>query len=260
MAPARRDRTCAPHRMPGRRGCDSGGCPARWPPAAGRRGCGAASAGWPVCPGGAGAAGAPAEGAVRPARRTHGAARSLLPPQPPLGPPAGEGLPVSPAVASCFQHVLAASPPRRRSARGSPGQSRPPPPPPARPPPAPQPRPSASPARSRPHPQPAPPRCPPPAPGHAVLPVPRRVPRRDRREYPSPRPPRCRPRVPRLPPPAAPVPAAPRPLRPSPPPRPLFARNGPGAPGSSRAAGALVADFGRLLEAEPGVSHRLAAS
>lgn len=258
MAPGRRDRTCAPHRGPGRRGCVSGGCPVRWPRAAGRRGCGAASAGWPVCPGGAGAAGAPAEGAVRPARRTHGAARSLLPPQPPLGPPAGEGLPASPAVASCFQLVLAASPPvrswepwlraaSRRSRRRPLGPCQ-------RPSLAPRP---ARPARAR---SPRPHAAPPPAPGHAVLPVPRRVPRRDRREYPSPRPPRCPPRVPRLPPPAAPLPAAPRPLRPSPPPRPLFARNGPGARGSSRAAGALVAVFGRLVAAEPGVRRRLAAS
>lgn len=186
---------------------------------------------------------------MHPARRTHGAARSLLPPQPPLGPPAGEGLPASPTVASCFQHVLAAC---RRSGRERPGR---------------QPPAAAAAARSAPAGAPASPlgrhgplapavrasRRPTPVPGHAVLPVPRRVPRRDRREYPSPR-------LPRVPPPAAPLPAAPRPLRPSPPPRPLFARNGPGAPGSSRAAGPMVAVTGRLEAAEPEVDRRLAAS
>lgn len=45
-------------------------------------------------------------------------------------------------------------------------------------------------------------------PGHAVLPVPRRVPRRDRREYPCPGPPGSPPPVPLLPPAAATLPAA----------------------------------------------------
>lgn len=61
-------------------------------------------------PGHPGAAGGPAEGAVCPAPLTHGVSRSLLPPPPPLGPPAGEGLPASPTAASCFPHVFAAVP------------------------------------------------------------------------------------------------------------------------------------------------------
>uniref|UniRef100_A0A8I5NU22 Prolyl endopeptidase n=1 Tax=Papio anubis TaxID=9555 RepID=A0A8I5NU22_PAPAN len=99
-------------------------------------------------PGGAGAAGAPAEGAVRRAWRTLGTARSLLPPPPPLGPPAGEGLQASPTAASCFLHVL---PPRRQSVCASCGRE-----PPAPPLPAPQPRLAVSPARSGPLPKPAP--------------------------------------------------------------------------------------------------------
>lgn len=84
--------------------------PARWPRAGVRRGCSASPAWQSVCPGTAGAAGGPAEGAVCPAPLTHGVSRSLLPPPPPLGPPAGEGLPASPTAASCFPHVFAAVP------------------------------------------------------------------------------------------------------------------------------------------------------
>lgn len=99
-------------RVPGRRVAGAvTGCLVRWL----GRGCDARQAQWSVGPGGAGAgaAGVPAEGAVRPAWRTQGAARSLLPPPQPLGPPAGEGLRASPTAASCFPHVLAAAPPVR---------------------------------------------------------------------------------------------------------------------------------------------------
>lgn len=217
VAPARRDRTRAPHRVPGRHGCVSGGCPARWPPGRRpawlrrglggvarvprRRGRGRRSCRGSCAPG-------PAHARRRPLPLAAAAAAA--------GPARRGGAPG--LAGSCF---LLPARPRRLAAGpvvGALAESRPPPPPPppARPLPASQPRPAASPVRSRP--QPAPPRCPPPAPGHAVLPVPRRVPRRDRREYPSPRPPGCPPRVPRLPPPAV---LSPQPLAPCVPPLPL---------------------------------------
>lgn len=184
-----------------------------------RRRCGAGAARPQLRGPGANAPG-PAEGAVRPARRTHGAARSLLP-LPLQGPPArppGRGsrprrqlLPASRTpspplpLRSCpwVRELLA----RRRPLGSCP-----------RPGLAPQPPSSLASAPGA--------RAPrrPCRPGHAVLPVPRRVPRRDRRECPLPAPagfPAGR---------AAPAAARrPRPRRPSPPPRPLFARTGPGA-------------------------------
>lgn len=80
-------------------------------PVAGRRGA-LAWACSSVHPGGAGAgaAGEPAEGAVRPLRRPRG---DTSPSCRRLGPPAGEGLPGSPTASSCLAYSPAASPPVR---------------------------------------------------------------------------------------------------------------------------------------------------
>lgn len=160
-------------------------------PVAGRRGA-LAWACSSVHPGGAGAGatGEPAEGAVRPLRRPRG---DTSPSCRRLGPPAGEGLPGSPTASSSLAYSPAAESAR---ARRSPA---------ARPPALSRPPPSAA-VRAQPrpqHPQPAP------GPGHAVLPVPRRVPGRDLREYLARPAPRLRARAA-----CSSAPAAPRPSTP----------------------------------------------
>lgn len=79
-------------------------------PVAGRRGA-LAWACSSVHPGGAGAAGEPAEGAVRPLRRPRG---DTSPSCRRLGPPAGEGLPGSPTASSCLAYSPAAESARAR--------------------------------------------------------------------------------------------------------------------------------------------------
>lgn len=213
----------------GVRGASLGGtCLARWPEAAVRRGRGTSPARRSPCSGGASAPGAPAEGAVRPARRTHGAARSLLPPPPPLGPPAGEGLPATATAASCFPHAFAAAPPWPRAPRV---------PPPAQRLPAPQPRPAAAPlarVRSR-SPRPTLPLL---APAMLSFQYPDVY--RDETAVSTncPRPSASPPSVRRRPQPAAPGPAARRPPRPAslPSPSAFVCEKRAGGAGSSQAA------------------------
>lgn len=158
-----RGKVSLPGREEGREGGVARGCGR---PVAELRGAVAAAAS-PACSSvRPGAAGAPAEGAVRPLRRPRG---DSAPSCRRLGPPAGEGLPASHSVFLLGAQLHGESAHARRPAGCPP----------------------VHPLARRPPPQSAPSLVstaslqPALGSGHAVLPVPRRVPRRDLREYPA---------------------------------------------------------------------------